>query len=229
MEGSKSISKAILLIPVWEGGGFSFSLPHPLYTTFKKSTAIWKVCKVRLRYIILINYFRCMNEQPRAYKKMKELLWPDFRWGFADFLRLVLHSFFVFLCLAGFRAEFTSRQCCGSVAFWYGQQIRIRGAVPQINGSGYFCQWASRWQLKIIFFAYYFLSRESRWRRPRRVRITPPRLLSRPCVSDLLWCIRPKAATRCNPRWIDPPTRVMSVIWVWPYATFIVFVSSSSG
>jgi len=134
--------------------------PPPLtlfvpYTTFKKSTAIWKVRKVRLRYIILVNYLRCLNEQPRAYKKMKELLLRDFRWGFADFSKA--GPAFIFRVLAGFRVEFTSRQCCGSVTFWCGQRIRIRGAVPQINGSGYFCQWASRWQLKIMFFAYYFL------------------------------------------------------------------------
>ncbi len=37
-------------------------------------------------------------------------------------------------------------------------------------------------------------------------------------------------ATRCNPRWLDKPqTPVMCVIRVWPYATFIVFASSSSG
>ncbi len=48
-------------------------------------------------------------------------------------------------------------------------------------------------------------SRESRWRRPRRGRITPPHLLSWPCVSDLLRSKRPRAATRCNPRWLDNP------------------------
>ncbi len=65
-----------------------------------------------------------------------------------------------------------------------------------------------------------------RWRRPRRARITPLRLLSRPCVSDLLRSKRPKAATRCNPRWLDNPNS--SYARVWPYATFIVFASSSS-
>ncbi len=68
-----------------------------------------------------------------------------------------------------------------------------------------------------------------RWRRLKCGRITPPHLLSWPCVSDLQWSKRPRAATRCNPRWLDPPTPVMCVIRVWPYATFIVFASSSSG
>ncbi len=41
-------------------------------------------------------------------------------------------------------------------------------------------------------------------RRPKCDQITPPHLLSWPCVSDLLyWSKRPRAATRHNPRWLD--------------------------
>jgi hypothetical protein len=38
-----------------------------------------------------------------------------------------------------------------------------------------------------------FCPASPRKRRPKRARIAPPRRLSRPCVSDLLRCIRPKA------------------------------------
>ncbi len=67
-----------------------------------------------------------------------------------------------------------------------------------------------------------------RWRRPGRARITPPRLLSRPCVSDLLRSKRPKAGTRCYPRWLDNPNsgyvRITSVAVCNLYCVRVIIV-----
>ncbi len=71
-----------------------------------------------------------------------------------------------------------------------------------------------------------------RRRRPRRGRITPPHLLSWPCVSTMLQSKRPRAGNTLQPATLydsKTPNPVLRVIRVWPYATFIVFASSSSG
>ncbi len=44
-----------------------------------------------------------------------------------------------------------------------------------------------------------------RWRRPRRSRITPPHLLSWPCVSDLLRSKRPRAGYALQPSMTRKP------------------------
>jgi hypothetical protein len=55
-------------------------------------------------------------------------------------------------------------QCCGSVKFWYGygsvsltNGAELGSGFGSGSGSCYFHQWPSRWQLTVIFFAYYFL------------------------------------------------------------------------
>jgi hypothetical protein len=67
-----------------------------------------------------------------------------------------------------------------------------------------------------------------RWRRLRRGRITPRRLLSWPCVSDLLY-LKARAGYALQPSMTRKPQLQSYTIRVWSYETFIVSASSSSG
>ncbi len=55
-------------------------------------------------------------------------------------------SGFLWKCFTPKSGEDSYPQCCGSVTFWYGSG----SADLYTNGSCYFRQWPSRWQLKII-------------------------------------------------------------------------------
>ncbi len=68
----------------------------------------------------------------------------------------------------------------------------------------------------------------ARWRRPRRVRITPPPLLSWSCVSDLHY-LKAKAGYALQPSMTRKPQLQSYTIRVWSYETFIVYAQSSSG
>ncbi len=60
-----------------------------------------------------------------------------------------------------------------------------------------------------------------RWRRPKRARITPPRLLSWSCVSELLY-LKARAGYALQPSMTRKPQLQSYTIQVWLYETFIV-------
>ncbi len=89
--------------------------------------------------------------------------------------------------------------------------------------------------IKYLQFSFTLTSSDSvpvprvRWRRPKCGLITPPHLLSWPCVSDLLTDLKGESWLRAVTLNDSTPQWRISELRVWSYEPFIVPASSSSG